>query len=244
MKPVIAIIEGRTNSSRLPGKILMEINGKNSLELIFERLQKVPNLRDIILATTESAHDDKLTEEAKKLGFSVFRGDEQDVLGRIAAAAREHSNIDVLKLTADCPFVDPAIIMNVMDLYFASNSDFASNTIIRTFPDGMDCGIVRNSVLQEANIEALDPLEREHTSLFVRRNFHRYTLVNLDAPSDLAHPEIGLTLDTIEDLEFLTAIASHFDSNELFSCKQILELLSTKPHLKNINSIVHRRGDT
>lgn len=243
MRDLIAIIEGRTNSKRLPGKILMDINGKNSLEHIFERLQTISNLKDIILATTNKPNDNRLTQVAIKIGYSIYRGDEFDVLGRIAGAAKKYRNLDILKLTGDCPFIDPSIVTNVINLFFKSKCDFASNTIERTFPDGMDCGVVRNSVMQEASVEAIDPLEREHTSLFIRRHPDRYNLVNLFAPSDLAYPNLGITLDTQEDLNFLTAIASHFDSTELFSCKQILELLDSNPTLQLLNSKVERRGD-
>jgi len=244
MRDLIAIIEGRTNSKRLPGKILIDINGKNSLEHIFDRLKIIPNMSDLILATTNSPEDDNLTEIAQKIGFTIYRGSEHDVLGRIAEAAKIHQNLDILKLSGDCPFIDPSIISSVIDLYFDSNCDFASNTIERTFPDGMDCGIVKNSVLQEASSKANDPLEREHTSLFIRRNPVRYKLVNLFAPTELAQPNLGITLDTQEDLEFLTLIASHFGSEELFSCKQIIDLLNSKPYLRQINNKVQRKGDS
>ena len=208
----------------------------NSLEHIYTRLSVIPNLHDIILATTDKPNDDLLTEVASSIGFSIFRGDENDVLGRIAGAATKYPELDVLKLTADCPFIDPSIINSVINLFFVSGCDFSSNTIRRTFPDGMDCGVVRNSVLQEASNMAIDPLEREHTSLFIRRNPVRYNLVNLVAPLDLTYPNLGITLDTKEDLEFLNAVASKFNSNLLSICFISLSILDFVPFTLWYNS--------
>ena len=239
-----AVIEGRMTSSRLPGKVMMKLGELPAFQHLVNRLRAVPEITQIILATTTNSTDNVLVSFAESLGVKTYRGSEDDVLGRITRATENAKCEYVVKVTADCPVIDPVIIQKVIKLSEQVKVDFTSNTIVRSYPDGMDCGVISLKALQRAESLAEDPLEREHTSLYIRRHPSLFTTANLLAPPNLTWPDLGLTLDTIEDLKFLNQIFHDLKSVDNFSCLDILELLESKPELLEINAQVARRGDT
>jgi len=241
---IAAVIEGRMTSSRLPGKVMMKLGELPAFQHLVNRLRAVPEIRQIILATTTNSTDDMFVSFAESQGVKTYRGSEDDVLGRITSATENAECEYVVKVTADCPAIDPVIIQKVIKLSEQLKVDFASNTIVRSYPDGMDCGVISLNALQRAESLAKDPLEREHTSLYIRRNPSLFTTANLLAPPTLTWPDLGLTLDTIEDWKFLNKIFQDLKSVDNFSCLDILELLKSKPKLLEINAQVTRRGDT
>jgi spore coat polysaccharide biosynthesis protein SpsF len=239
-----AVIEGRMTSSRLPGKVMMKLGELPAFQHLVNRLRAVPEISQIILATTTNSTDDIFVSFAESLGINTYRGSEDDVLGRITRAAENFECEYVVKVTADCPAIDPVIIQKVIKLGVQLKVDFTSNTIVRSYPDGMDCGLITLKALQRAERFAKNPLEREHTSLYIRSNPTLFTTANLLAPPNLTWPDLGLTLDTIEDWNFLNQIFHDLKSVDNFSCSDILELLQSKPGLLEINAQVARRGDT
>lgn len=193
-------------STRLPGKVLADLAGKPLLERMISRLRQSVRLANIVVATTTNKTDDPVVDCAKRLGVEVFRGDETDVLGRIHSAAKSVHADPIVRLTADCPMADPAIIDAALDLFIQSGADYVSNCNRRTFPDGFDVEVISAVALDVADREARSPVLREHVTPYIRGNrsdlgcgtFRRADLIG---PAELGH--IRLTVDTNEDLEFV-----------------------------------------
>ena len=241
--PVVAVVEARMASTRLPGKVLALIDGLPAIQHLVNRLERLSAVTEVIIATTDDASDDVLASYMSSVGVRAFRGSNDDVLGRIAGAV-VHSDCEiVLSITADCPGLDPAVVSDVLSRFHEGSFDYVSNSIVRTYPDGMDCGVYRHEALNRASRNATDPLEREHTSLHVRRRPDQFAISNVRAPAELVWPELGLTLDTDEDLRFLNSVVTSLADSPFPSCLEMIALLRAHPELLEINSHVHRRGD-
>jgi spore coat polysaccharide biosynthesis protein SpsF len=240
----IAVVQSRMTSSRLPGKALINLGGRPAIEQLLRRLQAVPEIDKIIVATTTNTDDDVLIDYLNGIGVSSSRGSESDVLGRVAQTISDIECEYVVKVTADCPVLDPEIASSVISVAHSNKYDFVSNGIVRSFPDGMDCSVVRKTALLQSAIDAVDPLEREHTSLHIRRNPNIYSQHNVHAPPDLYWPELGLTLDTLEDHTLIESVFNELGPDRLFSCSEMVALLRIKPELLQINSHVVRKGDS
>lgn len=240
----IAIIQSRMDSTRLPGKALVDIAGRPAINQLIRRLRRVQEVAEVVVATTTQRSDDQLADHLLGLGVSVHRGPSADVLGRIAGAAESRECTHVVKVTADCPLLDPSLVSEVIAVSLQTGFDFVSNGMTRSFPDGMDCAVVRQEALIRSALDAKDSLEREHTSLHIRRRPHRYSQQNVHAPNDLYWPELGLTLDTEQDLELLNQVAAAFDADYIPSCAELIQLLRERPDLVTINAQVVRKGDS
>ena len=240
----IAVVQSRMTSSRLPGKALITIGGRPAIEQLLRRLQAVPEIDEIIVATTTNTEDDVLVDYLNGIGVWATRGSDSDVLGRVAHAISGIECEYVVKVTADCPVLDPKIASSVIAVAHSSEFDFVSNGIVRSFPDGMDCAVVRKGAFLQSAIDAVDPLEREHTSLHIRRNPNVYSQHNVHAPPDLYWPELGLTLDTVEDRALIESIFDELGPDRLFSCTEMVGLFRAKPELLKLNAHVVRKGDT
>jgi len=235
----VATIEARMTSTRLPGKVLKEVVGKPMLQLMVERLKRVPSLDDVIIATTTNATDDPVVELAESLGIGFHRGSEHDVMARVLGAAREH-NIDIIvETTGDCPLIDPDIVEQCVQTYFASNVDYLSNALDRSFPIGMDTQVFAANILADAESKTDDTNDREHVSLFIYKHPQMYSLKNLSAPAQLTEPKLALTLDTAEDFELIrTVFEELYPANSEFSLGDIFALLERRPELREINAHV------
>lgn len=213
-------------STRLPGKVLMEVLGVSMLERLIIRLQSIANLDEIIVATTINIDDDPIVEIANKLGVMHFRGSELDVLARVVGAGMVSNAEVVVEITADCPIIDPRIIEQMIETYKINECDYLSNCHIREYPDGMDVQIINFKSLQESHNKELTQQDREHVSLFIRNHPELYRQIHLAAPENIRYPELRLTLDDEDDLRFIASIISHFEpGNMLFGCGEILEFL-------------------
>ncbi len=239
---VIATIEARMASTRLPGKVLEPIGGEPMLAHLVRRVQVVKGIHEVVVATTTSAADDAIEAIARTSGAKVFRGSEQDVLGRIAAAAREYGADVVVALTADNPLVDPAIVKMVLDVYLSSEVDLVANNLESTFPDGMDVQVVRAAALREAIALAESAEDHEHLTRVIRRNPDRFRSVNVEAPPELSFPELVLTVDERDDLLLVQKIVDRLGHEDpTFSCEAVIRLVRNEPELLAVNSQVTRR---
>jgi spore coat polysaccharide biosynthesis protein SpsF (cytidylyltransferase family) len=233
MNSIVAIIQARMTSTRLPGKVLADIGGKPLLHKMIERVSLSKKLSNIIVATTINADDDPVEELCKQLNVSVYRGDEEDVLGRFSAAAKNYSAEDIIvRLTADCPLIDPEIIDQTIEVYERKKCDYASNTNVRTYPDGLDVEVFSRDILELANKNAKHTFLREHVTPYIRGSHAEYGCVNLKIeqlifPGDFSH--IRWTVDTAEDLEVIREIFKNLP--EQFNWLQALSLCTHKPHL-------------
>ncbi len=203
---VLGVVQARMGSNRLPGKVVADLGGGyRVLGLLLERLRPAP-LDIIVVATTTAPHDDVVEELARSTGVAVVRGSEDDVLGRFALVLETYPADHVVRITADCPLVDPSIVATVLDNHAWSGADYTSNTLIRSYPDGLDIEVVSAAALRAAHAEAVDPDEREHVTPFVHRRPERFRLAASIGSRHLAHER--WTLDTPDDLAWLRDVVA------------------------------------
>ncbi|MBL7005431.1 MAG: glycosyltransferase family protein [Gammaproteobacteria bacterium] len=242
---IVATIEARMTSTRLPGKVMMPVLGKPILHYLVERLKSVPSIDEIVLATTLNKTDDKLIEFAISEDISYFRGSEDDVMLRVIEAADSVSADIVVEITGDCPIIDPQIVEQTILMYRANNVDYVSNGHIRSFPDGMDTQVFALDVLKKSLSMTTELLDHEHVTLHIRNNPQLFTKINFVAPPELDWPDLGLTLDERHDYNLLKIIIEHFSQEGmLFSCLDVIKFLRSRPDLVAINKNVHRKGDS
>ena len=220
---IVATLEARMTSTRLPGKVLKSILGKSVLELMVERLLRVNSLNSIVLATTTNLIDDPVAELGHKLNIEVWRGSEHDVLGRVVDAATAVGADVVVETTGDCPLIDPEIIERSVQDFLAGGADCVSNAFIPTYPLGMDHYVVLAETLRVAARETNIPEDREHVIRFVLRQPDRFRLRNLAATASRHRPNLSLTLDYRQDFELINEIYSRlYPLNPMFNIDDIL----------------------
>ena len=242
---IVATIEARMTSSRLPGKVLLPALGKPMLHHHVARLRMVPSLDAIVLATTVNADDDVLEAFAREEGIGCFRGSEDDVMSRVIGAAASAAADLVVEITGDCPLVDPQIVEQVIRMFHAHQAAYVSNAHVRSFPDGMDVQVFRLDTLRASAAMTDDPLDHEHVTLHIRNHPELFPPVHLVAPPEQHWPELGVTLDDPRDYALITRIMEHFgDGHARASCLDIVRLLRAYPEWVAINQDVTRKGDT
>jgi spore coat polysaccharide biosynthesis protein SpsF len=240
---IVATIEARMTSSRLPGKVLLPATGKPLLAHLVDRLRLVPSIEKIVLATTINPTDDVLESFAREVGIACFRGSEDDVMERVIGAASSVRAGIVVEITGDCPIIDPLIVEQTIRMFLYNACDFASNSLIRSYPDGMDTQVFPLDILERSAALTLNPLDREHVTLHICNHPELFRQVCLIAPPDLHWPELGLTLDEQQDYELLKTLIEHFGADRpYFGCREVIELLRGHPEWAAINQAVRRKG--
>jgi spore coat polysaccharide biosynthesis protein SpsF len=242
---IVATIEARMGSSRLPGKVLLPALGDSMLMHLVRRLRAVSSIDAIVIATTTNAGDDAIEDLAKEEGVLCFRGSEDDVLARVIGAG-EFAHADILvEITGDCPVIDPDLVEQTIQMFLNHSVQYVSNSVIRSYPDGMDVQVLEFEALKSSALMTNDTLDREHVSRFIWQHPDIFSCVHLIAPPSLHWPELGLTLDEDADYQLLVQIIEVLaPSNPLFSCHDIINLLRNSPDLLNINQAVIRKGDS
>lgn len=239
---IIATIEARMASSRLPGKILKEIMGRPTLELMVERIRRSKVIQDIVVATTVAPNDETTQQACEKMGVKCFRGSSDDVLLRVLQAAQTHNADLIVELTGDCPLIDPVIIDSVIQHFLNNQFDYVSNVLQRTFPRGMDTQIFPVRVLAEVDKLTQDPADRENVSLYIYEHPERYRLGNVEAQGALRRPDLRLTVDMPEDFALIKAIFENlYPKNPNFLLGDIIELLEKNPELKELNAHIQQK---
>lgn len=243
---IVATIEARMTSSRLPGKVLMPALGKPMLGRLIERLRSVSLVSEIVLATTINPTDDVLEKFAHDEGIAVFRGSENDVMSRVIGAAESVAADMVVEITGDCPIIDPDIVSQTIQMsLFNPEANYVSNAHIRSYPDGMDVQVFSLDTLKNSAALTSDPLDREHVTLHIRNHPELFPAVHLVAPPSLFWPELGLTLDEQADYVLLEKIINKLEpENPLFGCRDVIRLLINNPQWVAINNGVSRKGDS
>ena len=244
-KRIVATIEARMTSSRLPGKVLLESIGKPMLQLMVERLKGVKHIDDVVIATTVNATDDPIIDMAEQLGIKYFRGSEEDVLQRVLGAAHENNADIIVELTGDCPLIDPELIDQVIQLYFESDCDYATNCLPQTLPLGMEVEVYSTKLLELADREGQTQEDREHVSWYFIRNPDKFKQVNIEAAENVRRPDIRLTLDEEADYKVIDAVFSAFENNyKRCSCSDIIQFLESNPEILELNKKIKHRGDS
>ena len=233
---ITAIIQARMGSTRLPGKVLMELSGKTVLEHIIDRVKRSRLIEKIVVATTAKDADRPVAALAARCGAGSFTGDENDVLDRYYQAALAHQARTIVRITADDPLKDPEVIDRVISRYLEDepNLDYVSNTIQPTYPLGLDVEVFSLEALCRAWQEAGDPFDHEHVTPYIWRNPHVFRLENVTNAEDLYH--FRWTLDTPDDFEFMQSVyRALYREGDIFLMDDILELLRREPELVRLN---------
>ena len=230
---VALILQARTGSTRLPGKVLADLSGRPMLAFLVERLKRCVSINQLILATTELTEDDRLSELGDSLGLTVVRGSNEDVLARFSLAV-EHTTAQVLvRITGDCPFADPGLIEEMVHEFRGKDIDYFSNTISPTYPDGLDVEIFTRDALLLAQSECVDAGQREHVTPWMRDS-GRCRLG--EKRHHLDYSGMRWTVDEPEDLEVVRDVVIHFKGHSDFSWAQVLQLVQQKPQLFTANA--------
>jgi len=227
------IIQARMGSSRLPGKVLMKLNENwSTLDFVLNQLSFSTLIDKIIIATTNLEQDDIIEQTAKNLGIECFRGNSDDVLDRYYNCAKKFQMDNIVRITSDCPLIDPEIVDQVISKYKSANYDYFTNTLIRTYPIGTDVEIFSFETLEKTWYNATLPSEREHVTPFIRNKKMHFRVANLENKKKLGH--LRLTLDRQEDLDLIKEIIAKINKNPILM-DDILNLFSTEPELIKIN---------
>lgn len=238
----VSIIQARMGSSRLPGKILMPLAGKPSLERMVERVRRARGVDDVVVATTRQPSDDAVERWGAAAGVKIYRGSEDDVLSRVLEAARAFDAEVIVQLTGDCPLIDPDIISQLIDLYGRGGHDYVSNVLKRTYPRGWDTQVFSRDVLERVSAATSDPHDREHVSLYIYEHPEIFSLGGIEAPEALHGPDIRICVDTDDDY---MVVRSLFDAlypkNHAFTAYDVMDHLKRNPGLLEVNRHVRQK---
>jgi spore coat polysaccharide biosynthesis protein SpsF len=229
-------VQARMGSTRLPGKVMMPVLGKPLLEYLIERLQQIKEANAFAILTTTQSEDDMIVNFCQKKGVACYRGSEEDVLARYHQVALERHPDAIVRITADCPLIDPEIVDQVIKTYREAfpTYDYVSNGLERTYPRGLDTEVFSFQALDEAFKQAKDLAEREHVTPYIYRHSEKFHLKNVASPVHL--DQHRWTVDTFEDFTLIRLILEHlYSSHPSFRLKDILHLIEQHPDWSQIN---------
>lgn len=235
MNDVIAIVQARMGSTRLSGKVLLDLAGKPMLVRDMERIQRAKKIDDVVIATTIKPADDTIISLCRDYGWNFFRGSENDVLDRYYRAAREYHAKIIVRITSDCPLIEPMIVDRIIEKYFAlePSIDYVSNIFpLRTYPRGLDTEVMSFSTLERCWKEETNPAYREHVTPYIHDHPDRFRISEVNNEQDLSL--MRWTVDTPEDFDFVSQVYQYLGENT-FSWVDILDLLQKHPELLEIN---------
>lgn len=235
----VAILQARTGSTRLPGKVLMDIGGKTMLRRVVERARLAKRVDVVVVATTTAAADDAVVDECERIGTPFFRGQEDDVLDRHYQAALAFGADAIVRITSDCPLADPELVDEVVRAYETESADYASNNLVFTYPRGVDLQVVALTALERAWRGARAPYERAGVVPYIWQHPEMFRLVSVEADAD--YSQHRWTVDTAEDLEFVREVVARLGEQPYHGWRDILALVGREPHLARINSHVRHK---
>jgi spore coat polysaccharide biosynthesis protein SpsF len=241
---VVAIIEARMTSTRLPGKVLLEACGKPLLAHLIERLQRSVCVNKVIVATTKNDTDNPIANLAEKLCIGCFRGSEHDVLARVLDAATAFNADTIVEITGDCPALDPDVVDKCVTAFFENKVDFVANRIKPSYPGGMDVRVFSTKTLKEVELVSKnDPAAREHVSLPITENTKKYKILNVEAEPELCMPDFDIELDEPKDYEMIrTMFEALYPNNPQFNLGDIIAYIKKHPEIMAINKSVSRKN--
>jgi len=231
----LVVVQARFGSSRLPGKVLADLAGKPLLARVLERAQRIAGIAGVVLATTDVEADAAVAALGRACGVEVFRGNENDVLDRYYQAARATGADPIVRVTADCPLLDPAVSAEVVGAYRTGAWDYVSNFADRRYPDGLDTEVFSFAALERAWREAALASEREHVTPYIWKHPERFRLGGVAGAQDLS--SLRWTVDQPADLDFVRAVfVALYREGEPFGMANVLDLLRRRPELRTINA--------
>jgi spore coat polysaccharide biosynthesis protein SpsF len=238
----VAIIQAHMGSSRLPGKVLMDLGGKTVLERVVGRTQRCRELDQVVVATATLPSDDVIVDACNRMQVPVFRGSDSDVLDRFTGAARAYAAEICVRITSDCPLIDPGVSDEIIRRFKQASPpvDYASNKIPQSYPRGLDTEVFTFESLERAWRQATEPYERTHVTIYIHERPEQFRLLSI--VSDVDRADWRWTVDTGEDLEFLRQVYRRIGGDGFFSWKEVLALLEREPSLREINRHVRQKG--
>lgn len=233
MTKAVCIIQARCGSTRLPNKILLPLGSKRVLEHVIERAMAIKSIDEVIIATTKGAGDDVVEKIARNMGASIYRGSEHDVLDRYYKAAMKAQATHVMRITADCPLLDPDVCNQLVEKMITEKADYGG---IGGFPHGLDCEFFTMELLAQAHKAATSKEDREHVTLWMKRHEAiKKSYLRVDDGHD--YKSHRWTIDYPEDYEFLQAVFSLKEGDEkVYSFRDVIEILAANSHLSKINT--------
>lgn len=240
----VAIIQARSGSTRLPGKIFKEICGKPMLWHVINRLSYSVQIDNMVIATTTAPEDDSTEKFCIENKIEYYRGSVENVLSRYCEAALQSGAEIIIRITSDCPLIDPAIIDRMLEQFISSGQtiDYMSNVVERTFPRGLDTEIMTFDSLSKAAKEAVSSFDREHVTPYIYNNPDRFKVTNFKNEKD--YSRYRWTVDTIEDFNLITQIYNElYVPNKLFLLDDIIDLMNRKPELNKINENIKQKSN-
>jgi len=237
---IIAIIQARMGSTRLPGKVLEDLAGEPMLARVVSRTRRAKTLDTVVVATTAQHIDDAIVHLCEKQGWPFFRGSEEDVLDRYYQAALAFKADVVVRITSDCPLIEFEIVDRVVNEFLSHypEVEYVSNNLQRTFPLGLDVEVISFATLERAWQEDSDPAWREHVTPYIWRHPQKFKIRNVANDTDYSY--MRWTVDTIEDLTFVRKIYNYFQ-NDTFTWREVLHLLEMHPEWLEINRHVQQK---
>jgi spore coat polysaccharide biosynthesis protein SpsF len=235
-----AIVQARMGSSRLPGKVLMDLGGETVLARVVNRLRRATLLDEIRIATSESIADDAIIRECERLAVNNFRGSEDDVLDRYYQAAKACEAEVVVRITSDCPLIDPVLVDETISVFQDQHADYASNTIVHTYPRGLDTEVFSRAALERAWTEAQKSYEREHVTPYFYEHPELFRISSARGRTD--YSQFRWTLDTPEDLQLIHKIYTRFENQDAFGWQEAVALMEREPELADLNSHVLQKS--
>jgi glutamate-1-semialdehyde 2,1-aminomutase len=234
---VVAIVQARVGSTRLPNKVMKEIGCVPMIELLLSRLSHAKQIDQIVVATSIDSKNQPLAEHVKKLGYDCVRGSENDVLQRYLDAAHASQADIVVRVTGDCPLIDPTLVDEVISRFKLQQVDYLTNTLPPTYPDGLDTEVFALAALERAARESQDPFDHEHVTPYLRRP-GLFKTAGVTHVEDLSN--LRWTVDEPSDFEVVSNVFAHFAPDIYFSWKQVLELHQNHPELFAANQTIMR----
>jgi spore coat polysaccharide biosynthesis protein SpsF len=237
---ITAIVQARMGSTRLPGKVLMDVGGESVLARVVRRLKRASHLREIVIATSDRPNDDAIVRECERMAAPCFRGSELDVLERYCRAAEQFRCDVVVRITSDCPLIDPEVVDEVIAAFLDKKADLACNEFPRTFPRGLDVEVFSIGTLRRAQEISDQHYQREHVTPVIYERPDLFSVISVQTEPDLSH--YRWTLDLSEDLALIRAIYAHFDNRDDFGWGEAVELMRSRPELAAMNAHVAQKA--
>jgi len=239
-----AIIQARTGSARLPGKVLKEINGKPMIEWLINRVKLSSNIDKVVLAIPDNSEDDVLFGIAKRLNIVCVRGSQQDVLSRYLKAAKETSADVIVRITGDCPLIDSKIIDEMLDYFEKEKCDYLINDVeYGGHPRGFDVDVFSVKILKKIGKLAISDYNKEHITTFMLENPGMFKIEYYEVPEGLYRPNYRLCVDEESDLLLVKKIFDYFKPREDFTAREIISYLDNNPKTAEINKNVRQENN-
>jgi len=238
---ILAILQARLSSTRLPGKVLMDLHGEPMILRQIERIQQSEKIDKLVVATSDDPRDDELELVLQEAGILVRRGPLDDVLERFRLVAEEFEPQTIVRLTADCPLIDPEVIDKVISEHISSGANYSGNALNPTFPDGLDTECIEKAILDKLALMPLSSMEREHVTLGVYSRPDHFKLHSVEQVPDRSN--LRWTVDVADDIAFVRLVYSYlYDRNPRFRQSDVVDLIKKYPEFSRTDEIVARNS--